>query len=371
MPGRLSSEEQRTSGSQASQAEEVQFPPLLKSHVDNCQFSSWYTEYRSIIPKAALIRPIPKEFCDYLAEDGIVLPPDSTPNRYTLDDEIDSDVKYDEEDDDETEDPSTKFKAFHEEVEKTIKDLGGAVMPKLNWSAPTDAKWITTTNTLKCTSASDIYLLLKSSSYIVHDMTESYADCVDAPQTSAEEEDGKIDSNQTFELVLRKWVSVNPALEFRCFVKDRTLIGVTQRDMNYFDFLEPLAKELTKEIDRFFQQNIQTTFPDSNFVFDVYVPTPHLRVWLIDINPYAPRTDTHLFSWDELLSINHTHPDFKWELRLQDKENATQNFGSTDHSENHVPKDVVDASMSGEGMVQLMRQWQALTTKQEQDSESD
>lgn len=350
---------------------EVEFPPLYKSQVDNCQFSAWPKPYIRLTPRAMSIRPIPKEFIDYLLEDGIVLPPDSFASKYSIDEEADSDTKYDDDDDDdddENSDPSLKFKEFHAQVSRAINSLGGAVMPKLNWSAPMDALWISTTNSLKCVSASDIYLLLKSSSYIVHDLTESYSDCIDVNPPLADQEEGKSRENPTFELVLRKWVAINPALEFRCFVKDRAIIGITQRDMNYYDFLEPLSDTLAAEIETFFETNLQQTFADPNFVFDVYVPSPYKRVWLIDINPYAPRTDTHLFSWDELLTINPNSFDFDYEVRLQDKGNSSQNFGGAAHSENHVPKDVVDASLSGEGIVQLARKWQSMMDLQDPDS---
>src|SRR5712664_1515466 len=45
------------------------------------------------------------------------------------------------------------------------------------------------------------------------------------------------------------------------------------------------------------------TFPDPNFVFDVYIPPPHERVWLIDINPWAMKTDPLIFSWKEVLGM--------------------------------------------------------------------
>lgn len=355
----------------ATNAVTPSFPPLYKSHVDNCRFTSWRQQYLRLCPKARVIQPLPKEFIDYLLEDGIVLPPEAFPATYNIDDEADSDVKYDDEDDEGQPDPSLKFAGFHSKVAQTIADLGGAVMPKLNWSAPKDALWISTTNTLKCVSASDVYLLLKSSSYIVHDLTESYSDCIDNEIVSSSEEDNTVNPDQTFELVLRQWVAINPALEFRCFVKDRCLIGVTQRDMNYFDFLEPLKDSFAGEIETFFEEHLQTTFKDPDFVFDVYIPRPYNRVWLIDINPYAPRTDTLLFSWDELLNIDHTDPEFEYEVRLQDKENSSRNFGGMDHSENHVPKDVVDASLSGEGIAQLARQWQSMMAMQDPDSGSD
>lgn len=345
-----------------------EFPPLYKSHVDNCQFTSWHQQYLSLCPKTRVIRPLPTEFVDYLLSDGVVLPPDAFPAKYNIDEDVNenSETRYEDDEEEGEPDPSLEWKPFHEQVTETIADLGGAVMPKLNWSAPRDAQWISTTNSLKCVSASDVYLLLKSSSYIVHDLTESYSDCVDTTEEIIDDTE-----NQTFELVLRKWVAINPALEFRCFVKDRCLIGVTQRDMNYFDFLDPLKDSFAGEIETFFEDHLQNTFADPNFVFDVYIPRPYNRVWLIDINPYAPRTDTLLFSWDELLAIDHTDPEFEYDVRLQDKENSSRNFGGAEHSENHVPKDVVDASLSGEGIAQLARQWQSMMDLQDPDSDSD
>jgi len=53
-----------------------------------------------------------------------------------------------------------------------IEDFDGAVFPKLNWSSPKDATWISTTGTLKCETVSEIFLLLKSSDYITHDLSQ-------------------------------------------------------------------------------------------------------------------------------------------------------------------------------------------------------
>ena len=50
------------------------FPPLTKQHVVNCSFSSWYNKFRSITIKSKIIKPLPKEFIDYLHADGVFLP---------------------------------------------------------------------------------------------------------------------------------------------------------------------------------------------------------------------------------------------------------------------------------------------------------
>ena len=61
-----------------------------------------------------------------------------------------------------------------------------------------------------------------------------------------------------------------------------------------------MSEELKLVIREFFEEKLRDTFPDESFVFDCYVPsneTQRKRVWLIDINPFAPRTDPILFSF--------------------------------------------------------------------------
>src|SRR6185312_4698743 len=92
-----------------------------------------------------------------------------------------------------------------------------------------DATWISTTNTLKCNSPSDIFLLLKSSDFIAHDLDHAFEECY------YEGEDGsrKLPSDE-FELVLRKWYDVAPSMEFRCFVKDNEIVGTYLNSREHF-----------------------------------------------------------------------------------------------------------------------------------------
>lgn len=259
-------------------------------------------------------------------------------------------------------------------------------MPKLNWSAPKDATWISPFNTLKCTTANDIYLLLKSSSFVSHDLEHPFTGCAPSSQPT------------TFSpvLVLRPHFPVQPSLEFRCFVKHRTLIGITQRDLNHYDFLRPMEAVLISRIQKFFTDKLRFTFPDPSFVFDVYVPENRFadddlgRVRLVDINPWAPRTDTILFDWAELLETPVPHPilgslsqdaevpeassagettdeeeddEFEPELRLVEKDDpAAYNFSSSQYSAHKLPKEVVDASAAGEGgLAEFTRLWREAT----------
>ncbi len=405
--------------------------------------------YRSITPKARII-PLTAAFVDYLREDGIVLPDDDDddadngrprPSWTDHDSGVFSDGYSaasgndgdgDDEDDDDNDallDPSEHFRDVHVRIKETIAELGGRVAPKLNWSAPKDAAWISATNSMECRSANDVYLLLKSSDFVTHDLEHAFDGCqdqdaaggattTDATDTTdtaaaaaaaavaaagevgdgnekAAEEEGEIgggaapekEEASMFSLVLRKWLLMNPSVEFRCFVQARTLVAVCQRDLNHFDFLFPMADEIRVRIQEFFDSKLKHTFPDENFVFDVYIPPPHKRVWLIDVNPWAPRTDPLLFSWLELLHIDSSdfqsnkqgaedetsRPGRIPEIRLVKKDDPeAYGFTTPQYSAHKLPKDVVDASRSGPGPLrEFADQWkQALEQRIAEDDDS-
>ncbi len=337
---------------------------------------------RSLTPKARII-PLNDAFLAYLRADGIILPPE--PSTSSADIDSDSGFGTDSDSDDEV-DPSASWQELHAKIGSTIAELGGKVLPKLNWSAPKDATWISPSNDMECRTANEVYLLLKSSDFITHDLEQAFDGCV------ASEEPVPI----PYVLVLRKSFNLNPSLEFRCFVRKRILIAITQREMNHFAFLSEMRPKLLQSIQTFLQDDLLASEYFSgaeldNFVFDVYIPPPHDRVWLIDINPWAPRTDPLLFSWLELLTMPGQTPAAsveriqgkateEWpddeetedihgpEFRLvgRDDPEAYQ-FSSTKYSAHKLPKDVVDASMGGGGsggMEEMMREWKRALDKQ-------
>ena len=367
--------------------------------------------YSTLAPRSRAI-PMPAPFLAYLRSDSIVLPPEDKPP--TDDDGYDS--FSEDEDADEASDPSTEWKDFHTQVKDTIAEFGGKVTPKLNWSAPKDATWINATNDTECRSANDIYLLLKSSDFVTHDLEHAFDDCVPDTESASKPE-------VPYHLVLRKYANFNPSLEFRCFVRDRKLLCLCQRDQNHYDFLFPLRDSLRSRIQAFFDEKLKDTFPDPNFVFDVYLPAPHQRVWLVDINPWAERTDPLLFSWLEILqmkdpigiqeekdaveeqfvrlslngnnnfSVPETAPaeeesesesededegdddaPFLPEFRLIKRDDPeAYAFSTPQYSAHKVPKDVVDASLAGPGgMSEFLGKWQDILAKQlKEDQEAD
>jgi hypothetical protein len=308
------------------------FPDIHPQQILNTSFHSWYPVFRSVTPKARVI-PLTAAFIDYLRADGIILPPEHRASTTNNDPE---DSGYDDEDnpDDESYDPSERWPEIHAQIAATIKELGGKVVPKLNWSAPKDATWISTTNDMECRTPNDIYLLLKSSDFVTHDLEYPFDGCV-MPT------DGSAPPEVHYHLVLRKSFNLNPALEFRCFVRGGQLIAISQREMNYFEFLAELRPKFKRLIQDFLlekiisrpavqgedqgsnQDKVSTAsrrFPDENFVADVYVPPPYEKVWLIDINPWAPRTDPILFSWLELLTMDVSASQIEDEMADEDSD---------------------------------------------------
>jgi hypothetical protein len=67
---------------------------------------------------------------------------------------------------------SIEFPELEQKMRQILSRFG-SVFPKLNWSSCQDSQWINASGT-RCTQSSDIYLLLKSSDNIVHDLTEPW-----------------------------------------------------------------------------------------------------------------------------------------------------------------------------------------------------
>ncbi|GJN90901.1 hypothetical protein Rhopal_003915-T1 [Rhodotorula paludigena] len=330
-----------------------------------CQFSSWYPLFKRCSPKATVIRPIPDEadFLDYLESDGLFLPEGSGPMGISelsdSDDEeevpADPSASSNASSDEDDEPPRTfSFPRLDAEIRSVLSRYDGAVFPKLNWSSPQDAAWMLPGQNLKCQNPGDVYLLLKSSDFISHDLDHAFDDCVDYPlpataqreihpnppsTTELNEEDLArltISSSPplsppharsaptqrkarpySFELVLKKWFEMPGSQQWRCFVRDNRLLEETRRD-------------LRDKISQFWEDEVRDKAPLSNYVFDVYLTRDASRVFLIDLNP-AP------------------------ELRLVDSPVASAS-SMPRYSHNRVPKDVIELSQ-GQSVAEFAKEW--------------
>ncbi|KAI5476927.1 cell division cycle protein 123 [Pseudohyphozyma bogoriensis] len=378
----------------ALELEEQGFPRLTKVDVLACRFSSWYPGFRKISPKATIIKPLEERFIAYLESDGVFIPEGSGPMGVS--------ELSDDEDDGNGSDSSRdlswqiEFTALDAEIRDVIRKYDGPVFPKLNWSCPQDAAWMVAGSNLKCQTPADVYLLLKSSDFISHDLDHAFDLCIDAtPVPEEEEHEGsddvnditaaaeelqldaestegetteeddsdsdehrpqprKRERNYDFELVLKKWFEMPRSQEWRCIVRDHVLIAITQRDINYYEFLQPeYAKdEVRSKICDFFSEHISGRFPSSSYVFDVYFTRSNDRIFLIDFSPYSPTTDCPLIPWADLNSLSTSSPSLPL---LEVVTSATlQSLPSFSH--NRYPKDVVDLS-SGTSIAEFAEKW--------------
>ena len=246
-----------------------------------CQFSSWYPMFSNVpLEKTAkpgkrkhrsnvtitsiVLDDLPPDFRDYVLSDGIRLPlnatnvsscappegdPASGGARHDNDDDDDdfwssdkeqagdhsgtNETEEEEYDSDDQPPKQFSFPLLTEQMEAAIQSLGGSVVPKLNWSAPKDATWMNG-GSLKCKTPGDVYLLIKSSDFCLHDVLHAFDDCepveeLEGSNTQLQHEQQQQQQQQQqkhphkLEIVLRKWCNFHPSMEFRCFVRNHQL----------------------------------------------------------------------------------------------------------------------------------------------------
>jgi len=189
------------------------------------------------------------------------------------------------------------------ELDKCIRECVleyGAVFPKLNFSSPKDASWLLPPSSpLKCISPADVYLLLKSSDFINHDLNpEAVFDGCHLVGSSLPTYD--------LELVLRKWYPVDRGRELRCFVRENVLIAISQRDTNFYEFWnDPKTQvKVCSAVQDFWHANILPKWTSSeDYTFDFLLTRDLSKGHILDFNPYALKTDPLLFTYEELRDL--------------------------------------------------------------------
>ena len=150
---------------------------MTEQNILNCSFQSWYKNYEKITIKSAILKA-PPSFVQYLLCDESVFLPDHSVESETRTSSSQPAI-HDHRDRSSGAASTTsrllsceEFKDFEVYAKQIIKELGGKVFPKLNWSSPKDASWVAFNSSLCCQNFSDICLLMKSSNFITHDLSE-------------------------------------------------------------------------------------------------------------------------------------------------------------------------------------------------------
>ncbi|XP_017879324.1 cell division cycle protein 123 homolog isoform X2 [Ceratina calcarata] len=278
----------------------------MVNHVKSeCSFATWYPQFRKQSLEATILC-IPDEVFNYLEHDAFVLPVEATSSTLENTEWTDGTPVANEEQSSELQ---PTFPEFSQRIQDTLDEYG-AVFIKSNWSSPSDATWVAPTKTLKCRSLEEVYLLLKCSDRISRDLS-NVKNCTDrkTPVKSC--------------LVLKQWRDINPCTEFRCFVINKELIAISQRDISqYHSYNEAEKYNIQTDIKSLFTEHIKDKFPLNNFSFDV-IRYKKEKVKIVDFGPLdEASTKGTLFTYDELQNEIEDTPEFRFigeEIGIQPK----------------------------------------------------
>ncbi|KAL4070056.1 D123-domain-containing protein [Scleroderma yunnanense] len=344
------------------------FPLLSPDYILAFQFSNWYPLFARFSPKSTIIRPLGKDFKDYLDSDGVFVPEGSE------DIDVERSLPDDDDDTHSTLSDGVKFSfpELDERIRRAITEYG-AVFPKLNFSSPRDASWVLPASSpLKCTSPADVYLLLKSSDFITHDISiERVFDGCNTNDLPAYE----------LELVLRKWYPVDRSREVRCFVRNDTLLGITQRDPNFYDFMvnPDTQSTIQSTVHKFWEENIKPNWPlaQKDYIFDFLLTRDLSRGHILDFSPYAPHTDSLLFTYEDLRELCNAVREFRRgevavslpELRVIDSPLHPAALSNVPmHQHNMVPIEALSLSQ-GRNIIEFGEVWQDEVRRAMQDED--
>lgn len=103
---------------------------------------------------------------------------------------------------------------------------------------------------------------------------------------------------------LREGLDLPKWSEFRCFMKDRELVGISQYfAREWFEEIAAHVEEIKQAIKAFFFEQFRSASHLDSVVFDIFVRRRQdhtLEVRLLEINPFCILTDPCLFQWNEL-----------------------------------------------------------------------
>lgn len=78
--------------------------------------------------------------------------------------------------------------------------------------------------------------------------------------------------------------------------------------------------EIDERISKFVYEEAIPKLNLNKFILDVYIPRPFEKVLIIDVNPFLRKSDSLLFTWNELL-VKIPKDDNDYEFRLINETN--------------------------------------------------
>ena len=276
----------------------------------DCALRAWPPALRSASYDTILL-PLPADVAAWLADGGRVFLPDATaalPARGARSDRG-SDSWSDEGGSAPSEAPAPpSLPAFAAAVDAALAALGGAALPKLDWSAPLDAGWLRPGGGARCACADEVLLLLKASDRAAHDV-DALRELVQAHEAGGAREGGAGGDSPppppapapTPTPALRAWRPPRPGSEFRAFIVDGALVAVCQRDVTQsFAGLKGRRRALLPRVSAFVRAVLDPALPHlTDYVADVAVGSAGVR--LVDVAPFGGATSALLFDWGDAL----------------------------------------------------------------------
>lgn len=194
-----------------------------------------------------------------------------------------------------TVDKNRMIKNLSTKIDKHIKEFPNGVFVRLGSRSPKDS-WIGNKEGFKILEGVSAIKLLIDSERVAEDLKLA------------------LDNNYLSHIFLRQWIEIKPWQEFRCFMQNKKLIGISQ--YNYLDneeFKEIIEYKdsITWAIELFFKKFVQACHLD-NVVFDVIVILKQIKneiqweIKLLEINPFLNMTDPCLFDWNKPNEFNGT-----------------------------------------------------------------
>jgi hypothetical protein len=182
----------------------------------------------------------------------------------------------------------TTFLKLARKLSEYIKQFPKGAFVRLGSRSPKDS-WKGHRDGFRCTSATKALALLCDSERIYDDLNLA------------------LSNNYTPHLVVREWIEIEPWQEFRCFYKNRRLVGISQ-----YNYLKgevfPEIIELAGAIEWAIRQKseiIASLLPADDVVVD-YIYRVKQRgnerineVILLECNPFMVYTDPCLFNWSK------------------------------------------------------------------------
>lgn len=103
-------------------------------------------------------------------------------------------------------------------------------------------------------------------------------------------------------IFVRQWIEIPRWAEFRCFMRDRELVGISQYDCKNMGHCPEIVKHQSeiKYGIRFFFEKFRTASHLNDVVFDVFaiIDKNQTDIKLLELNPFFPKTDACLFDWN-------------------------------------------------------------------------